>query len=279
MEEKFVLLSGTASRSCSAHQLDIAIRFVQLFVVEVLKVGGGMVVLVGDEKRGQAPDGRPRIFDWTVLRAIEEYVSVTTEPVRIYARVIMSDQTWQSKLDDDNRRTLTHLQQRRVLELERIRREEFTGGEYRKLECELADGMIALGGGKGTYTVGRQMIEIGKPVLPLDLEIGAFYEDGEGARLLHKEMQSDPSQFLPSTHDQAVDQIEVLSLEGGTHGAIEVARRAAEILSVELNSAASGKGRGVRRVASGIRKAAGTFLTAIGVLRALDFLKHLLLGS
>ena len=279
MERKFVLLSGTASRSCSVQRLDLAIRFVQVFVVEVLKAGGGMVVLVGDEMRGQAPDGRPRIFDWTVLRAIEEYVAVTTEPVRTYARVVMSDHTWPSKLDDENRRTLTHLQQRRVLELERIRREEFTGGEYRKLECELADGMIALGGGKGTYTAGRQMIEIGKPVLPLDLEIGAFYEDGEGARLLHKEMQSNPSQFLPNTHDQAVDQIEVLSLEGGTHGAIEVARRAAEILSREFNSDASGKGRGVRGVASGIWKAAGRFLTAIGVLRALDFLKHLLLGS
>ena len=279
MEGKFVLLSGTASRSCSVQQLDLAIRFVQLFVAEVLKAGGGMVVLVGDEKRGPAPDDGPRVFDWTVLRAVEEYVAVTTEPVRTYARVVMSDHTWSSKLDDGNRGTLTHLQQRRVVEFERIRREEFTGGEYRKLECELADGMIALGGGKGTYIAGRQMIEFGKPVLPLDLEIGALYEDGEGARLLHKELQSEPSEFLPNTHEQVVDQIEALSLEGGTHGAAEVARRAAEILGVELSSDATSEGRGVRRLASRTWVAAGRFIAAIGVLRALDFLKHLLFGG
>ena len=174
MEGKFVLLSGTASRTCSVQRLDLALSFVQLFVTEVLEAGGGMVVLAGDEKRDQVSDGKPRIFDWTVLRAIEEYAAVTIGPVRTYVRVVMSDETWPSKLDDENRRTLANLQQRRVLEVERIRGEEFTGGEYRKLECELADGMVALGGGKGTYAAGRQMIGIGKPVLPLDLEIGAF---------------------------------------------------------------------------------------------------------
>lgn len=279
MEGKFILLSGTASRSCSVHRLDLALGFVQSFVTEVLKAGGGMVVLASEEKRDQSPDGRPRIFDWTVLRTIEGYVDVTTEPVRTYAHVVMSDQTWLSKLDDDNRGTLTRLQQRRALRVERIRREEFTGGEYRRLECELADGMIALGGGKGTYAAGRQMIGIGKPVLPLDLEIGALSEDGEGARLLHKELQSGPSEFLPNTHYQAVDQIEVLSLEGGSHGADDVARRAVEILGLELKSDTSGTVGGLRRAAVRIWAAAHRFLTAIGVLRALDFLKHLLFGS
>ena len=276
MEGKFVLLSGTASRSCSVQQLDLAIRFVQLFVTEVLKAGGGMVVLLGDEKRGQASDSKPRIFDWTVLRAIEEYVDVTTEPVRTYARVVMSDHAWLSKLDDDSRRTLTRLQQRSVLEIERIEREEFTGGEYRKLESELADTMVALGGGKGTYTAGRKMIEISKPVLPLDLEIGALSEDGQGALLLHKELQSDPRQFLPKTGNQAANQLELLSLEGG-HGVAEVARRAAEILELELHGDASGKSRGINRLANRMWTTAGRFLTAIGVVRAIDFLKQFFL--
>ena len=97
--------------------------------------------------------------------------------------------------------------------------------------------------------------------------------------MLHKEMQSDPSKFLPNTHDQAVDQIEILSLEGGTHEAAAVARRAAEILGQELSAGASGNDRDYRRAVSSIRTAAGRFLTAIGVLRALDFLRHLLFGS
>ena len=214
-------------------------------------------------------------FDWTVLRTIEEYAAVTTRPVRTYARVVMPDHVWPSKLDDDNRGTFSRLQQRKVLEVERIRREEFTGGEYRELECELADGMIALGGGKGTYIAGRRMMRMGKPVLPIDLEIGALSEDGEGARLLHREMQSDPSEFLPNTHHQAIDQIEVLSLDGGTHSAADVARRAAEVLGLELNSSTSKKGRGLKRIWTALNAC----LTAFGVFRAFDFLKHLLFGS
>ena len=140
MDGKFILLSGTASRSCSVQRLDLAIGFVQQFVTEVLKAGGGMVVLASGEQRDQASDGRPRVFDWTVIRTIENYVAVTSEPARTRARVVMSDHAWLSKLDDDNRGTLTRLQQRKVLELERIPREEFTGGLYRSLECELADG-------------------------------------------------------------------------------------------------------------------------------------------
>ncbi len=279
MKGKFVVLSGTASRACPAERLDLAIRFVQLFVAEVLKAGGGMVVLLGGENRTEDADGRPRIFDWIVLRAIEDYVAVTTQAPRTYARAVMSDHTWQSRLDDGNRQTLTNLQQRRVLEVERIKREEFTGGKYRAIQCELADGMIALGGGKGTYAVGRKMIASGKPVLPLDLDIGAFSEDGEGALLLHRELQSDPGVFLPVTHGQVVNQIEALSLAGCNSEVRTVAQRAVEVLSLELASSGSGKIHGIRRLAGYVKNALVRFLTAINVLRAIDFLKQLLAGG
>ncbi len=279
MKGKFVLLAASASRACPAERLDLAIRFVQLFVAEVLKAGGGLVVVLGGENQTVDADGRPRIFDWTVLRAIEDYVTATTETPRTYAHVVMSDHTWRSRLDDGNRQTLTNLEQRRVLEVKRIRREEFTGGKYRVIQCELADGMIALGGGKGTYAVGRQMIASGKPVLPLDLDIGAFSEDGEGALLLHRELQSDPGVFLPVAHGQVVNQIEALSLAGGNSKVCTVAQRAVEVLSLDLASSGSDKIHGIRRMAGYVKNALVRFLTAINVLRAIDFLKQLLAGG
>ena len=280
MKGKFVLVSGSAGRSCSEQQLDLAVRFVQLFVAEVLKAGGGLVVLTGDENRTKGADGKPRIFDWTILRAIEEYAGVTTRAPRAYARVVMADDAWQSRMDDGNRRTFSNLQQRGVLEVERIRREEFTGGKYRRIECELADAMIALGGGKGTYSVGGEMIELGKPVLPLDLEIGAFSKDGEGALLLHKELQVDPNLFFPTTHSDVVNQIEALSLQRGSHEAADVAQRAVEALSRELDSgAAAGKSRGIKRLADYTGSAVGKFLTVTGILRGIGFLRNLLFGG
>ncbi len=275
MEGKIILLSGSASPSCSVQRLDLAIGFVQHFVTEVLKAGGGMVVLASSEQRDQALGGRPRLFDWTVLRTIEDYVSITSEPSKTRAHVVMSDDAWQSKLDADNRGTLTRLQQRKVLEIKRVPREEYTGGLYRQLQCELADGMIALGGGKGTYTAGRQMIRNCKPVLPVDLDIGAMAADGVGARLLHKEMLKEPSEFFPHSHRQIATQFESLSLDCGIYEVGDVARKATEALALELTMTGSNEGSGAKHLARRVWRAAGSLLSAIGVLRALDWIRQL----
>ena len=257
----------------------MAVSFVQSFTAEVLKAGGGLVVLLGDENRAKGPDGRPRIFDWIILRAVEEYVGVTTQAPRIHVRAVMADDAWQSRMDEGNRRTFSNLQQRGVLEVERIRRERFTGGEYRRTECELADALIALGGGKGTYSVGEEMMELGKPVLPLDLKIGAISEDGEGALQLHKELQSNPSDFFPATHGRVINQVESLSLQGGNHQAASVAQIAVEILSRELQPGPPSESRGIRSLFGNAERAVNKFLTVIGVLRAVDFVKQLFGGG
>ena len=122
------------------------------------------------------------------------------------------------------------------------------GGEYRRTECELADAMVALGGGKGTYSVGEEMMELGKPVLPLDLRVGALSEDGEGALQLHKELQSNPSDFFPATHGRVINHVESLSLQGGNHQVASVAQRAVEILTRELHRGPAGESRGIKRL-------------------------------
>ena len=234
MEGKFILISGSASPSCPVEKLDRAIDFVQSFVVEALRLGGGVVVLGSDESATLAPHGKPRIFDWVVLREVERYVKTTTKPLRTLVRLVMSDQAAETKFDDKNFRTFSKLAQRGVLEVERIRREEYTGGRYRQLELELADAMVAIGGGKGTYISGTDMLEAGKPVLPLDLKVGASSEDGNGAVLLLRELTQDPVRFFKNTESEVIDKIDTLSLDRGMYQPYDVAQRAAELLSSEL---------------------------------------------
>ena len=111
MKDKFVLLSGTESQECPSERLDVAIRFGQLSLAEVLKARGGMVVLVNNKSRTKYVYGRPRVFDWTILRAVEEYASVTTDCSRTYVRVIMCEKTWQTNttLSDHGERTRTRV--------------------------------------------------------------------------------------------------------------------------------------------------------------------------
>ena len=93
----------------------------------------------------------------------------------------MPDQARENKIDDANLNLLRNLERSNVFEVTHIKPEVYTGGEYRAAMTDLADAMVALGGGKGTCSAGTTMTDLGKPVLPLDLDIGAITADGEGA--------------------------------------------------------------------------------------------------
>ena len=235
MRDKFILLSGSASPSCPADKLLIASRFVKSFTREVLRQGGGVVVLAGDEESTKDEHGAPHVFDWLALREVEAYAETTTEAPRPYARIVMSDAAPESKIGPANLRLLRNLQQRNIVELCPIRREVFTGGEYRKVMVERADAMLAIGGGKGTYSTGIEMVAEGKPVLPLDLQLGSIVEDGDGAVVLHREMVSDPGRFLPNTHQDVKNRFGLLSLGREINDPESVARVSAEMLASELD--------------------------------------------
>lgn len=236
MEGRYILISGSAGYSCPKEKLHMSIRFVEEFTQEVLRRGGGLVVLAGAEKSTQDEQGVPHIFDWLVLRQVEHYAVNTLERPRVYARVVMSDAATESKIDDANLRILRNLEQRNVIERHHIEREAFTGGAYRRAMLERADALLAVGGGKGTYSIGREMLEDGKPVLPLDLRLGSVSNDGDGAVTLHREMMSYPAHFLPHTSAAVANRIGLISLDRGNNEVEAVSLAVAQILEDELEA-------------------------------------------
>ena len=172
-----------------------------------------------------------------VLREVEEYARTTTEIPRPYARVVMSDMAVVRKIEDANLRLLTNLEQRNVVELHHIQHERFTGGEYRRAQVEKADAMLGIAGGKGTFSAGTYMTELGKPVLPLDLRLGSISDDGEGAVALHREMMSDPCRFFSNTDRDVINRIGLTSLDKGINDSKAVARVAAEMFEREFDAA------------------------------------------
>ena len=280
MKGKFILISGSASNSCTEAKLDLAVEFVEHLVGEILRRGGGFVILASDDSATLDSRGVPRIFDWVVLREVERYVESTTEGPKKCARVVMADHVVASRLSEGNLRTLSTLQQRGVVEIERIRREEYTGGRYRGLQVELADAMVAIGGGKGTYICGMDMLAAGKPVLPIDLNIGAFSGDGDGALLLQRELMDDPARFFPGNHELVMDRLDTLTLERRIHQVSAVAQRTAEILASELPMAKpvpagpAPRSR-IRRFYGYVHNVVSNFVTWVGLARAIEFLRGL----
>ena len=280
MKGKFILISGSASDSCTDTKLDLAVEFAEHLVGEILRRGAGLVILASDDSATLDSRGVPRIFDWVVLREVERYVESTTEGPRKCARVVMADHVVASRLSKGNLRTLSNLQQRGMVEVERIRREEYTGGRYRELQVELADAMVAIGGGKGTYICGMDMLAAGKPVLPIDLNIGAFSGDGDGALLLHRELMDDPARFFPGIYESVMDRLDTLTLEREMHQVSAVAQRTAEFLAsglpMEQPAPAEPAPRSsIRRIVSHVHNAVTKFVTWVGLFRAIEFLKGL----
>lgn len=231
-----MLISGSAGQSCPGEKLDVASQFVRTFTREVLTRGGGVVVLASDEESIKGEHNASYIFDWLALSEVERYANSTTETLRTYARIIMSDKATESKIDDAGLKILRNLEQRKAVELYQIRREVFTGGEYRRAMVEKSDAMLAIGGGKGTYAAGTGMIELGNPVLPLDLKLGSTADDGDGAVALHRELATEPERFFPRTHEDVMNRVGLLSLDRGINNAEVVARVAAELLEKELEA-------------------------------------------
>ena len=277
MDGNFVLIAGSASRTCPDDRLQAATRFVTRFTEEVLKRGGGIVVLAGAEESAKNAHGNPLIFDWVALRSVERFAQSTTTEPRPHARVVMSDQAPEIKIDDDNLKLLANLEQRNAVERTHIRREVYTGGEYRTVMTDLADAMVAVGGGKGTYSAGTAMTELGKPVLPLDLDIGAITEDGEGAVALHREMMSETRWFFPNTHSEVKNNLGLISLNRGLVEPESVALAAAEMLTGELRHEQLRLPESTR--SSGLLRRTGRVLKelplAAAAIRVVEFLRNL----
>ena len=193
-------------------------------------------MLAGGEESTKNEQGTPCIFDWVALRQVERDAGRTLENLRPYALVVMSDAALESKIDDANLQLLRNLEQRNVVEAHYIRRELFTGGEYRELMTEIPDGVLAIGGGKGTYSACTTMIDLQKPVLPVDLQLGSIVEDGQGAVALHREMMADPLHFFPDTHSDVNSKIGLLSLNRGANDVEAVASTVAELLKKEFEA-------------------------------------------
>ena len=71
--------------------------------------------------------------------------------------------------------------------------------------------------------------------MPMDIELGAYSEDGKGAIQLLSEMKSDPRAFLRRNHSLVNKNLYALSLESPYWAMERVAYTVATILSDELS--------------------------------------------
>ena len=236
MDTKYVLISGSAAPDCDVEKLATAIQFSAAVTGEVIKTGNGVAVLAAGEPTREGEDGAvPLIFDWTVLRAVAQTLEDgQAEAGSVLARVVTGTDSIAKRFSPENARLIQDLQTRGVIDVQHLEESRYYGGSYRDVLAGLADALIVVGGGKGTYDMGNRMLEAGKPVMAMDIAIGSRYDDGGGALQLLSEMKTDGQTFLPRHHQVVGRHLYALSLEYPVWPIRRVANAVAEIVAGEL---------------------------------------------
>ena len=237
MKPKDILIVGSASKSCESEKIKRASEFVKAITKEIISAGHSVGVLAtGEPVKIEGNQPVPLVFDWEVLRAVEESVMLTEDNAgRPLASVFMQTDAMQTKISDANAKLIRKLQSNNAIEVHHIESDLYSGGEYRDWQTDFCQAMVAIGGGKGTYQVGDKMLKAGRPVMPMDIELGAYSEDGNGAVQLLSEMKSDARTFLPRNYQLVSSKLYALSLEDPYWPTERVAYTIAKILSDELD--------------------------------------------
>ena len=237
MNPKNILIVGSASRDCGSDKIRRASAFARALTKEVISAGHSVAVLaMGEPVRTEKDQPMPLAFDWEVLRAVDEYLMRTGDNGgRPVASVFMQTDAMQTKIGDENATLIRKLQSHNAIEVRHIEADLYSGGEYRDWQTDFCHAMVAIGGGKGTYQVGDKMLKAGRPVMPMDIELGSYSEDGNGAIQLLSELKSDDRTFLPRNYHLVSSKLYAQSLDSPHWPTERVAYTVAAILSDELD--------------------------------------------
>lgn len=256
---KFILLYGSASKNCDVNKLERGLEFSRSIAKQTIATGHGVGVLASQEPQIEH-DGKnlPLVFDWEILRSIDDYIEETSGKAdRTLAKVFMRTDAMQTKISEKNGMLIRKMQSYGALEIVHIESDLFSGGEYRDQQAEHTHAMVAISGGKGTYQMAEKMLARGKPVMPMDIQLGAGSEDGRGAIQLQSEMKDDPTTFLPRNHEVVKDKIYALSLDSPIWNTERIAYTTAAIMAHELahkddmDKAGNGPAKKIKRMLSG----------------------------
>jgi hypothetical protein len=233
-----ILISGSASRNTDPGLIVYAHDLLQLITSGILEEGGGLVLSVGKEPfHSAAPEAPSLIFDWTALEAVQRSLKSASTPWPVTSGpmlVIATSEKAVSEIPTNRLALWNELVESACLNVEYILPGSRSGALIRDRQAQLADALLAVGGGSGVEHLAELMLSKRSPVIPIDLQLGASREDGTGgAAKLALEARRDPNVFfrLQSEYGATTGAaFESLSTRNGTADKMVVARNTVDFL-------------------------------------------------
>lgn len=192
-----VQVAGSAAFECDRKLLETAHAYIHRLSELLIEHGHGLVLTATGEPRGES--GMPIIFDWTLL----EPVAVAPDPAPDWpttgrARfVVVGSGRGLQKRPDERKGLWEACSARSDFSLVVAPPGWRMAGVIRERQVAAGDVLIVLSGGAGGEHLAQLYRSEGKPVIPLNAQLGASQRDGSGgSAALHARALDRPDDFL-----------------------------------------------------------------------------------
>lgn len=195
-------IAGSANRATEPSLVCYAHDVVRELVTQAAAKGANFLSGIGYEPRIQddEPQSPAIVFDWTIVETIADEIaqgrrgaSGAQGPM---LSVVASHKTDQQV--PEHRWPMWE----RLVSVSAVHQEFLVDGwtsgyARRQRQAEIGDVLVILGGGEGVEHLAQEYAAKGKPVIPLDVKLGASTDDGSGgAARLHRKALADPDTFF-----------------------------------------------------------------------------------
>jgi hypothetical protein len=234
-----VQIAGSANAKTDPTLIQYAHEVVRNLVKGVMTAGGGIVVGVGREPRpdGSAPDAPSLLFDWTALETAAECLKLGFRawPAEFGLPIVVAcSEKAVSEIPDNRRPLYEELLGSGLLHVESIMPGSRAAVFLRQRQAVFGDALVILGGGTGVEHSADLYLSRRKPVVPLDLALGASRDDGTGGAMrLAKEARTEPLRFFrfsPAFANTEGAALAEIATRNGAAAASDVASRTLGLL-------------------------------------------------
>jgi TIR- and PNP-associating SLOG family len=192
---------GSAAPNCDEKKLLYAHALVRALSETLGLCGANFVIPFGREPvLRDRSNGPSIIFDWTVAEAVHQLLqkgrAVPSGPNGRLIATLATNKT-DANVPESRRAIYDDLRAREAVRSEFLEPGWTAGAIQRQRLAQLGDILVGLSGGQGLEHLAIEYSTRGKPVIPLDLQLGSSSHDGSGgaARLFDRAL-TDPTDFF-----------------------------------------------------------------------------------
>jgi len=195
-------LAGSASRARALDKLTYAHDLVTQLVRRLAVDSATFVLTVGREPLlvKDEPSSPSIIFDWTVLATIrdclQEGLCQAQGSQGKLITAVVTEKT-DAQIPPTRRELWDFLLTQGALRLEYVTSDWTSGAIRRQQAVQIGSLFIAISGGEGVEHLAQEYLAAGKPVIPIDLDLGASTDVGEGRAVrMARRARAEPNRFI-----------------------------------------------------------------------------------